>query len=108
MIINIDRHIKPQNGALWSYEAVYTLDRNMRSASKILYQRVLQKKFCKDKNAFLVLRFTMLYFLFHCRHQLIRFFATFEREMHFRGSTWIYRIPFYLTSSSNIALNTHV
>ena len=66
--------MKPQNGALWSYGAVYTFDRNMRSASKILYQRVLQKKLCKDKkNAFLVLRFTMVYFLFHSRHHLIRF-----------------------------------
>ena len=75
---------------------------------KYCIKEYCKRNYAKIKNAFLVLRFTMLYFLFHCRHQLIRFFATFEREMHFRGSTWIYRIPFYLTSSSNIALNTHV
>ena len=54
--------MKPQNGALWSYEAVYTFDRNMRSASKILYQRVLQKNICKDKKR--LLSFTFYYVKF--------------------------------------------
>ena len=49
--------MKPQNGALWSYGAVYTFDRNMRSASNILYQRVLQKKICKDKKRLLSFKF---------------------------------------------------
>ena len=54
--------MKPQNGALWSYGAAYTFDRNMRRASKILYQRVLQKKFCKDKKR--LLSFTFYYGVF--------------------------------------------
>ena len=40
---------------------------------KYCIKEYCKRNYAKIKNAFLVLRFTMLYFPFHSRHQLIRF-----------------------------------